>query len=99
MTAEPSSEEAQSDMKIRSDMPLSTIHLVDLQAQYAPIRDEVLSAISSVLDGMQITLGPNVSAFEQEYAAYCGATYCVGVANGTDALILALRAAGVEAGD
>ncbi len=75
------------------------IPLVDLRAQYATIRDEVLAAVSDVLDGMQLTLGPQLSAFEEEFAAYCGAQYCVGVANGTDALALALRAAGVGPGD
>jgi dTDP-4-amino-4,6-dideoxygalactose transaminase len=76
-----------------------SIPLVDLRAQYLTIRDEVLAAIGDVLEGMQLTLGPQLSAFEAEFAAYCGARHCVGVGNGTDALVLALRAAGVGPGD
>lgn len=76
-----------------------SIPLVDLQAQLRPIRDEVLAAIAQVLDGMQLTLGPQLREFEREFAAYCGAAHCVGVGSGTDALILALRAAGIGPGD
>jgi dTDP-4-amino-4,6-dideoxygalactose transaminase len=78
---------------------VAPIPLVDLQAQYAPIRSEVLTAISTVLDGMRLTLGPNVSAFEQEFADYCGVANCVGVGNGTDALVLALRCLEIGPGD
>jgi dTDP-4-amino-4,6-dideoxygalactose transaminase len=77
----------------------NAIPLVDLHAQYAEIRDEVLAAIDGVLDGMRLTLGPNVVAFEQEFAAYCGSADCVGVGSGTDALLLALQALGIGAGD
>lgn len=76
-----------------------SIPLVDLSAQYRQIRGEVLSAISDVLDGMRLTLGPNVTAFEEEFADYCGAGSCVGVGSGTEALVLALRAAEVGPGD
>lgn len=75
------------------------IPLVDLRAQYAPLREEILAAVAGVLDGMQLTLGPNVRAFEQEFAAYCGARFCIGAGSGTDALILALWALGVGSGD
>ncbi|HYK99501.1 MAG TPA: DegT/DnrJ/EryC1/StrS family aminotransferase [Candidatus Acidoferrales bacterium] len=75
------------------------IPLVDLRAQYATIRDDVLPAIEAVLDSMQLTIGPNVKAFDQEWAAYCGTTHAVGVGSGTDALQLAIRACGVSAGD
>jgi dTDP-4-amino-4,6-dideoxygalactose transaminase len=74
------------------------IPLVDLRAQFLPIRGEIMQAIEEVLESMHLFLGPNVEAFEREFAAYCGAGACVGVANGTDALHLALRAAGVGAG-
>ncbi len=75
------------------------IPLVDLRAQYATIRDEVRKAIDEVLDGMQLTIGPNVRAFDQEWAAYCGTKHAIGVGSGTDALQLAIRACGVSGGD
>src|SRR5919197_3644641 len=75
------------------------IPLVDLRAQYATIRDEVRQAIDEVLDSMQLTIGPNVKAFDQEFAAYIGTKHSVGVGSGTDALQLAIRACGVSAGD
>ena len=75
------------------------IPLVDLRAQYATIRDEVLPAISGVLDSMQLTIGPNVRAFDQEWATYCGTKHAIGVGSGTDALQLAIRALGISSGD
>ena len=75
------------------------IPLVDLQAQYHQIKTEVLMAIENVLEGMQLFLGPEQEAFENEFAAYCGSQYGVGVSNGTDALALALRACNVGLGD
>lgn len=75
------------------------IPLVDLRAQYATIRDEVRTAIDGVLESMQLTIGPNVKAFDQEWAAYCGTKHSIGVGSGTDALQLAIRACGVSAGD
>ncbi|CAN5121520.1 DegT/DnrJ/EryC1/StrS family aminotransferase [soil metagenome] len=75
------------------------IPLVDLRAQYATIRDEVRAAIDEVLDGMQLTVGPNVRAFDQEFAAFCGTRHAIGVGSGTDALQLALRSLGVSGGD
>jgi dTDP-4-amino-4,6-dideoxygalactose transaminase len=74
------------------------IPLVDLSAQYQPLKSEVMRAIEGVLGSMELFLGPNTGAFEEEFAAYCGSRFCIGVANGTDALHLALRAAGVGAG-
>jgi dTDP-4-amino-4,6-dideoxygalactose transaminase len=75
------------------------IPLVDLKAQYATIRDEVRQAIDEVLDSMQLTIGPNVKAFDKEWAEYCGTTHSIGVGSGTDALQLAIRACGVSSGD
>jgi dTDP-4-amino-4,6-dideoxygalactose transaminase len=77
----------------------STIPLVDLRAQYLPLKDEILAAIGSALDGMRLFLGENVVAFEQEFARYCGAADAVGVGSGTEALHLALLACGVGLGD
>jgi dTDP-4-amino-4,6-dideoxygalactose transaminase len=75
------------------------IPLVDLKAQYATIRDEVRRAIDEVLDSMQLTIGPNVRAFDKEWAEYCGTAHAIGVGSGTDALQLAIRACGVSSGD
>ena len=74
---------------ITQDVPL-----VDLRAQYATIRDEVRKAIDEVLESMQLTIGPNVRAFDEEFARYIGAKHAVGVGSGTDALQLAIRADG-----
>ena len=75
------------------------IPLVDLRAQYATIRDEIRLAIDEVLDSMQLTIGPNVRAFDAEWAEYCGTKHAIGVGSGTDALQLAIRACGVSSGD
>jgi dTDP-4-amino-4,6-dideoxygalactose transaminase len=71
------------------------IPLVDLIAQYHSIQLEIDSAISGVLNSGRFILVPNVSALEAEVADYIGVEHGVGVASGTDALILALRAVGV----
>jgi dTDP-4-amino-4,6-dideoxygalactose transaminase len=75
------------------------IPFVDLKAQYATIREEVLTELADVLEGMQLFLGPRQRAFEANFAAYCEAAECVSMSNGTDALELALRALGVGPGD
>ena len=75
------------------------VPVCDLKAGYAPIRDEVLKAIDQCLESMQLFLGPNVRALETEWADYCRASHCVGLASGTDALILLLKACGIGRGD
>ena len=70
------------------------IPLMDLKAQYRSIRDEVLKAVEGVLEGGRYILGPEVKALEEEVAALCGVDHGVGVANGTDALVLVLDALG-----
>lgn len=75
------------------------IPLVDLKAQYQTIKHEVLTAFEDVLENMQLFLGPQAQAFEQEFAAYCACRYGVSVSSGTDALVLALRACGIGSGD
>ena len=72
---------------------------VDLAAQYAAIGGEIRTAVDRVLSSQQFILGREGAALEQEIAALCGVANGVGVASGTDALILALRACGVQAGD
>jgi dTDP-4-amino-4,6-dideoxygalactose transaminase len=75
------------------------VKFLDLKAQYESIKDEVESAVKRVLESGGYILGENVSLLEAETAAYCGAKHCAGVASGTDALVLALRACGVSPGD
>lgn len=75
------------------------IPLMDLKAQYRSIRDEVLKAVEGVLEGGRYILGPEVKALEEEVAALCGVDHGVGVANGTDALVLVLDALGIGPGD
>ena len=72
---------------------------VDVKAQYAPLRAELDERLAAVLDSGRFILGPELEAFEAEAAAYLGAGHAVGVANGTDALVLALEALGIRAGD
>jgi dTDP-4-amino-4,6-dideoxygalactose transaminase len=75
------------------------VPMLDLAAQYRPIQDEIKAAINRVLESQHFILGPEVKALEQEVARYCGRQFGVGVASGTDALILALCACGVGPGD
>ena len=75
------------------------IPLVDLQAQYHALRDEIHAAIEPVMAAGRFTLGEEEKLFEQEFATFCGTRHCVGVANGTDALHMALRALDIGPGD
>ena len=75
------------------------VNLFDTRSALEPLKDEVKAAIERVLDSERYILGPEVSGFEQEFAEYCGARHGVGVANGTDAITIALRAMGVGPGD
>ncbi len=75
------------------------VPLFNTTTPLAPLRGEIDAAIGGVIDDGRFILGPNVTAFEQEFASYCGAAHAIGVANGTDALTIALRAMGVGPGD
>ncbi len=75
------------------------IPLVDVRAQYAPLIPELQQAFADVLDQGQFVFGPNVAAFEEEAAAYLGVPETIGVANGTDALVLVMDAMEIGAGD
>jgi dTDP-4-amino-4,6-dideoxygalactose transaminase len=77
----------------------SSIPFVDLKAQYAALRAEIDPAIHDVLASAHFVGGPVLERFESEFAEFCGAAFAVGVANGTDAISLALRAAGLGPGD
>jgi dTDP-4-amino-4,6-dideoxygalactose transaminase len=78
---------------------VSLIPLVDLRAQHAEVADEVAHGWQQVLAQTAFIGGPQVAAFEREYAEFSGVPHCVGVANGTDAIEIALRAFGVGPGD
>src|SRR5580693_7287175 len=75
------------------------VPLFDTGSVLEPLREELRAAVTRVLDTGRFILGPEVEAFEREFAAYCGARHGVGVANGTDAITIALRAMGVGPGD
>src|SRR5436190_15673581 len=75
------------------------ISLFDTTAATAPLRSELRDAIARVLDSGIFVLGPEVQAFEREFAGHLGVEHAIGVANGTDALTIALRAMGVGPGD
>jgi dTDP-4-amino-4,6-dideoxygalactose transaminase len=75
------------------------VPLVDLRAQYLSLKAELDAALFQVLERTDFVLGEEVAAFEREFSEYCGASHCIACANGTDALELALRSVGVEAGD
>lgn len=75
------------------------IPLLDLQAQYHSIKDEIDAAIMEVLESCRFILGDKVKELEEKIAAYSGVKYGIGVANGTDALILSLEALGIGEGD
>ncbi|MFA6609960.1 MAG: aminotransferase class V-fold PLP-dependent enzyme, partial [Candidatus Omnitrophota bacterium] len=73
--------------------------LLDLKAQYKTIKRDVNKAVSMIMEEQSFILGKEVEELEKEIAAYCGTKYAVGVASGTDAIQLALKAAGVGPGD
>ena len=75
------------------------VGLFDTTSAVAPLRAEIAAAVARVIDSGQFILGPEVAAFEREFAAFCGVGHAVGVANGTEAITIALRALGVGPGD
>lgn len=75
------------------------IPLLDLQAQYLPLRDEILAAVTRVCDSQRFIMGPEITALESEMAALLGVRHAVAVSSGTDAVLLALMALGIKAGD
>jgi dTDP-4-amino-4,6-dideoxygalactose transaminase len=78
---------------------MNKIPLLDLSGETERLWEELMAAVQGVIRSGQFIMGPNVKAFEQEAAAYLGVKHAIGVNSGTDALVIALRAAGVEAGD
>src|SRR5437879_2046770 len=75
------------------------IALFDTVTPLAPLMDAIKERVAEVIDRGVFILGPEVAAFEEEFASYLGAKHVVGVANGTDAITIALRALGVGRGD
>ncbi|MEN8142355.1 MAG: DegT/DnrJ/EryC1/StrS family aminotransferase [Thermodesulfobacteriota bacterium] len=75
------------------------VPLLDLNEQLKPLRDEIVAAVTGVVDSTCYILGPKVDAFEEQVAAYCGGGSAIGVASGTDALLASLMALGVGPGD
>jgi dTDP-4-amino-4,6-dideoxygalactose transaminase len=75
------------------------VPLVDLRAQYLPLKAEIMAAFEGILDSMQLFLGPWQRAFEHDFAAYSDCQHGISVSNGTDALTLALRACDIGPGD
>jgi dTDP-4-amino-4,6-dideoxygalactose transaminase len=75
------------------------VSLFDPKTPLTPLRRRIQEAVEDVLERGQFILGPEVAAFEQEFAAYLGAEHAIGVANGTEAITVALRALGVGPGD
>jgi dTDP-4-amino-4,6-dideoxygalactose transaminase len=84
---------------VPQEEPVSGVPLLDLKAQYAPLRDEVEAVISEVCDSQHFVMGPKVTALEEEIAAYSHARHGIGVSSGTDALLVALMALEVGSGD
>ena len=75
------------------------VPLLDLKAQYAPIREDVRQAMDEVCDAQYFILGPKVEQFETNVAEYCGVKHAIGVSSGTDALLMAMTALNIGAGD
>ena len=78
---------------------MTPIPLVDVKAQYAPLIPELQERFAAVLESGRFILGPEVEAFEREAAAFLGVPHAIGVANGTDALVLSFEALGIGRGD
>ena len=83
MTRQPAKQQKSSQIRVP---------FLDVAAAYKALEEELNSATQRVMSSGQYILGPEVAAFESEFAAYCEAKYCVGVGNGLDALYLTLRA-------
>lgn len=99
MTIEEKHLSAQSAMEpgTRARKPL--FPFLDLRAEYATMKDEILAAVQSVLESQHFIMGPEVEKLEAEVARFMGCTFAMGCASGSDALLLALMAAGVDSGD
>ncbi|MEQ1869826.1 MAG: DegT/DnrJ/EryC1/StrS family aminotransferase [Vicinamibacterales bacterium] len=86
-------------MNVSQDTTKPAVPLLDLQGQYAPLREQILAAMTRVCDSQRFIMGPEITALESELAALLGVRHAVAVSSGTDALLLALMAIGIEPGD
>jgi dTDP-4-amino-4,6-dideoxygalactose transaminase len=75
------------------------VPLLDLQAQYRPLREEILAAVTRVCDSQRFIMGPEIEALESEMARMLGVSHAIAISSGTDALLLALMALGIKTGD
>src|SRR5262245_45728494 len=75
------------------------VPLLDLQAQYAPLREEILAAMTRVADSQRFIMGPELTSLESELSALLGVKHAIAVSSGTDALLLALMTLDIKAGD
>ncbi len=84
---------------IRPSQNMGAIPMLDLKAQYVPIKEEIKSAVKDIIESGRFILGENVESFENEMARYHNLSHAVGLASGTDALHLSLKALGITSGD
>ena len=80
-------------------MTTPVVPLLDLRLQYAPIRDEILTALTRVCDSQRFIMGPEVDGLERDLAAMLEVKHAIGVSSGTDALLVAMMALGISKGD
>jgi dTDP-4-amino-4,6-dideoxygalactose transaminase len=91
--------EARQSMTALQRPSITSVPLLDLKAQYQNIKHEIEPVIKEVMDSQIFILGPKVKSFEEHIAAYCQTKYALGISSGTDALLIALMAIGIEPGD
>jgi dTDP-4-amino-4,6-dideoxygalactose transaminase len=90
---------ARAESAVLAEPSFANVPLLDLKAQFEKIRDEVLDAVTRVLESQHFILGPEVDALEREVAEYVGVEFAIGCASGSDALLLAQMAIGIESAD